>query len=452
MTRRPPKRANKARARGQARPAKATLQPKQVDTPVTIEKPVYGGAFLARNNGKATFVPLALPGEQARISIVDEKRSFATAEVDEILNPAPERVAPQCPYFGACGGCQYQHATYTAQLRYKQAILRETLERAGADTPGDIEVLAGEPWAYRNRIRLAFDDRGKLGYRSRRSHQIIPIAQCPIAAPVLMQAAACFSELAPRVLPALCSTEIALFCNRDESAILASLFVANSAKAPLDRLADALKEKVPALAGIEIVVEGASGQARRTIAQWGASSLDYNVAGFDYRVDHGAFFQVNRWLVDVLVERVTANQSGALAWDLFAGVGLFARVLCNSFDRVVSVESASAATAPLAHNLAGKSAEAVSVPTLDFLRHNRKADRPVFVVVDPPRTGLGPEVTALLGEIGAPQITYVSCDPATLARDLRALIGNGYSIERVTLVDLFPQTFHLETVVDLVCG
>ena len=158
---------------------------------------------------------------------------------------------------------------------------------------------------------------------------------------------------------------------------------------------------------------------------------------------------MNRWLIDDLVARVTAQHRGALAWDLFAGVGLFARQLASSFQHVVAVESAPASTAALVHNLAGASASVLPTSTLDFLRRNRKAARPDLIIVDPPRTGLGPDTTSLLTEIASPRLTYVSCDPATLARDLRALIAGGYSIQRLTLADLFPQTFHLETIVDL---
>ena len=152
---------------------------------VQIEKPIYGGAFLARMDGKAVFVPLALPGEEARVRIVEDKRGYATAEAEEILAAAPERVAPACRHFGVCGGCHYQQATYETQLRFKQAILRETLERSGVRAPEEMAVLAANPWAYRNRIRVAFDAAGNPGYRGRRSHEVIPIAECPIAAPVL---------------------------------------------------------------------------------------------------------------------------------------------------------------------------------------------------------------------------------------------------------------------------
>ncbi len=249
--------------------------------------------------------------------------------------------------------------------------------------------------------------------------------------------------------PALRPTEISLFCNSDETALLATVFTVSSAKLRFDELAQALHERISALAGAELVVEGRPGQQQRTITQWGATSLAYHAAGFDYRVDHGAFFQVNRWLVDALVEQVTAGHSGKLAWDLFAGVGLFARQLTARFERVVAVESALSATAALAQNIRGTTGADVSAETLSFLRRNRTGERPDLIVVDPPRTGLGAETCALLGEIAAPAVVYVSCDPATLARDLRVLIGSGYQIQSITLADLFPQTFHLETVVQL---
>jgi 23S rRNA (uracil1939-C5)-methyltransferase len=419
-----------------------------------IEKPIYGGAFLGRAEGKAVFVPLALPGERARVRVVEERRGYATAEIEERLTAAPERVPATCPYFGACGGCQYQHANYDAQLRFKQAILRETLERGGVRAPREVEVLAGEPWAYRNRIRLAFDGAGNPGYRGRRSHDLIAIAECPIAAPVLVKAALEFARITRQLAPALKAKEIALFCDAEEAALLVSVLCASPAKIRLDEMAQELREAIPALRGMELVTEDGAHHEARIFAQWGEESLNYRAAGVEYRVDNGAFFQVNRWLVDALVERVTAGRGGALAWDLFAGVGLFARQLAAGFDRVVAVESAPAAIDALAHNLSGTGATAVRSSTLDFLRRPAKAERPDLIVpdlivIDPPRTGLGAETTTLLGQIAAPAIVYVSCDPATLTRDLRALIASGYEIERVTVADLFPQTFHLETIVDL---
>jgi 23S rRNA (uracil1939-C5)-methyltransferase len=416
---------------------------------VEIEKPIYGGAFLAHLEGKAVFVPLTLPGEQVRMRVTQSKRGYDTADPDEIIIAAPERIAPACPYFGACGGCHYQHANYETQLVFKQTILRETLERGDVRAPEEISVLAADPWHYRNRIRLAFDAEGNPGYRARRSYIVVPISECPIAAPLLIEAALIFAEVVKQVAPSLRPTEVTLYCDACETAMLASIFTASAKKIRFEELAQALHERIPSLRGAELAVEGRAGRQPRTVAQWGATFLTYRAAGFDYRVDHGAFFQVNRWLVDALAERVTGGHSGLLAWDLFAGVGLFARRLTQSFERVVAVESAPSAMQALAANLKGTTGAPVRATTLDFLYSNRKTEHPDLIVLDPPRTGLGAETCALIAEIAAPAVVYASCDPATLARDLRALIASGYAIHSITLADNFPQTFHLETVVQL---
>ncbi len=426
---------------------------------VQIEKPLYGGAFLARLEGKAVFVPLTLPGERARVRITQSKSAYATAEAEEILRVAPNRIQPACPHFGVCGGCHYQHTEYASQLAFKQAILRETLQRGGVDAPDEVDVLSGEPWGYRNRIRLAVDAVGNPGYRGRRSHAVVPLRECPIAAPLLVEAALAFAEAARRFAPAFRPSEISLFCNPAETALLATVFTEMLPKMRFDEFAQALRERIPELTGAELVVEGRDGAAvpagqQRTLAQWGTTSLAYRAAGFDYRVQHGAFFQVNRWLVDSLVERVVAGHQGKLAWDLFAGVGLFARQLAPRFECVVAVESAPASTQALSANLKGTTSLAVNGETLTVLRiqetHRANgASAPDLIVLDPPRSGLGAETCALLAQIAAPALVCVSCDPATLARDLRALLASGYRIESVTLADLFPQTFHLETVVQL---
>ena len=424
--------------------------PSLVNSPlVEIEKPIYGGQFLARAEGKAVFVPLTLPGEQVRIRVTQSKSGYSTAELTEILKPSPKRIAPHCPHFGTCGGCNYQHTAYENQLTLKQEILRETLDRAGITPPEVIHILQGNPWSYRNRIRLAFDALGNPGYRSRKSHAIIPITQCPIAAPLPLSAAQAVAESLQRVPANLRPTELLLFSNAEETALLATFFAADATGVRLEPLARALHERIPALQSAQLAAGGRPGHPPRTLAQWGADSISYSAAGFDYRVDQGAFFQVNRWLIDSLVDRVTQGQSGNLAWDLFAGVGLFARKLTASFERVVAVESAPASKAALIHNLRGTVGEALDTDTLQFLRNASPTESPDLIVVDPPRTGLGAEIVTLLAQIAAPTLVYVSCDPATLARDLRALIANGYAIETVTLADLFPQTFHLESIVHL---
>jgi 23S rRNA (uracil1939-C5)-methyltransferase len=421
---------------------------------VQIEKPVYGGAFLARVEGKAVFVPLTLPGEQARVRIVEDRRGYAMAEAEAIVSAAPERTEPACPHFATCGGCAYQHAPYAEQLKFKEKILRETLERAGVQPPEQIDVLSAEPWGYRNRIRLAFDAAGNVGYRGRRSHAVIPLTECPIAAPLLVKAALIAAELLRTVTPSLQPSEIALFLRGDEAALLVGLTVRNGSKKIFEKFTQALKERVPELAGAELLVEEIARGRRpagppRTMMSWGWPSILYSAGGFDYRVDQGAFFQVNRFLVDALLERVTAGHKGRVAWDLFAGVGLFARRLTENFAQVVAVESAPLSTAALKENLQGTGGRAVAASTLEFLRRPEGRQTPDLIVVDPPRMGLGAEVVECLAAVAAPSVAYVSCDPATLARDLKALLASGYTIQSVAVADLFPQTFHLETVVQL---
>ena len=309
------RRRNRARSAGEHAAEQARCEPPQL---VNIEKPVYGGAFLARVEGKALFVPLTLPGEEARVRIVEDKSGYANAEAEEIIAAAPERLKPACQHFGICGGCNYQHADYGAQLAFKKDILRETLERGGVRVAEEIAVLAAaseaQSWGYRNRIRLAFDAAGNPGYRGRRSHAVIPIAECPIAAPLLVKAVLDFAEVIRRFSTELRPREVSLFCDAGETALLASVFVDRPATVRFDDLAGLFAEQVPALKGVELVVEAKPGgrgaaQPARTLARWGEGFLVYHAAGFDYRVDHGAFFQVNRWLVDGLVEEVTAGKT-----------------------------------------------------------------------------------------------------------------------------------------------
>ncbi|WP_263350896.1 class I SAM-dependent RNA methyltransferase [Acidicapsa acidisoli] len=421
-----------------------------------MEKPIYGGECLARaesesKRGKTVFVPLTLPGETVTAHVTEERRSFAKAEVDQILTASVDRVQPKCPHFGSCGGCHYQHAGYPAQKNLKQQILRETLTRAGVALPPEIGLLSAEPWAYRNRIRLGLNSAQEFGYRGRRSHSIVPIRECPIAAPRLMEAAAQIARfLKDHPSPSPIS-EFELFTNHDQSQLLITLFSqkASQKEAPawLDAVSAALS---PHPTGLRIQYSDGSLNPQ-ILAISGGSSLTYTAAGIDYRVDHGAFFQVNRWLIDDFTTLIAASHSGKLAWDLFAGVGLFARQLAQSFEEVLAIESAPASFPALEHNLQNTNSRSFGLSTLDFLRRNREEREPGpdLIVLDPPRTGLGEETTSLLNAIHAPVMVYVSCDPATLARDLHALTSERYKIDSIILVDMFPQTFHLETVVRL---
>jgi len=411
-------------------------------TPIQLqmEKPVYGGDCLSRvpnpdgKPGKTFFVPLTLPGETVTAHITEDKRTFLKAELDQILTPSPDRIAPGCAHFGACGGCQYQHADYPTQLAIKKQILRETLSRANVAIPAEIATLAGEPWAYRNRIRLALTPSGEVAYRGRRSHDLIAIRECPIAAPLLAEIAIISSSVIDPKDPRNDLSEIEIFTNHDSTEVLVTLHT-HSGDPTYSKLRFTPRE----------------GSPRPYMDFDDQPFLTYRVAGHDFRVPHGAFFQINRHLLDDFATLVTANHAGSVAWDLYAGVGLFARHLTQSFARVVAVESASASREALVYNLAATSGEPIAATTLDYLRRNRelREPRPDLIVLDPPRAGLGDEVTTLLNAIGAPKMVYVSCDPTTLARDLRALTIERYRIDKITLVDMFPQTYHLETLVEL---
>ncbi len=431
-----------------------------------IEKATYGGASLAHIPvdgpqdlaGKAVFVPQSLPGELIEATVATERRSYLIATIDSVLEPSPDRLTPGCEYFGRCGGCHYQHADYVAQLAMKRNIVVETLDRAHVAVPANIRTLSADSWAYRNRIRLhvSRSQQPSLSYREAASHRDLPVKHCPVAAPLLQQAIAAFNQLLQQQPSVAASfSEIEFFCTADESAFLISLFTQQrKTQDQLPRsIAEALLPALPALQGVRIFALDPKTRRTQVTASWGQSSLNYAVAGFQYRVSANAFFQINRHLIPGLLQEVVAQRHGNVAWDLYAGVGLFAQALAVRFERIIAVESSPASAADLAHNLratphTGAAPRCISADTLRFLK-SPPSDRPDLVVTDPPRAGLGAEVCQRLAAIGPPQIVYVSCDPATLARDLGTLQPSGYRPVALTLVDLFPQTFHLETVVTL---
>jgi 23S rRNA (uracil1939-C5)-methyltransferase len=407
-----------------------------------IEKAIYGGDGLARiPAGKTVFVPGTLPGELVEATIATDRRSFATSKLDAVLEPSAERVAPGCEYFPRCGGCQYQHASPAFQSQMKLDILKETLGRAHVPVPNEIASLAGPPWGYRNRIRL-HGMGPRLGYLQRGSHKLLPVTHCPIAAPVLEQAIAVVERVAG--LEDLCD-EVEFFTNSEQDQLLISLWPGTKHRPreqALEVFAERVQAELPALIGVGLFTQ-------KNIKYWGQRSLTYTVCGIPYQVSLGSFFQVNRFLLPELLQLVVKNRSGRMAWDLYAGAGLFARAL--DFEFVTAVESEGFSSDDLNKNLESRPHQVVRSNTLDFLRSQSSAQvRPDLIVVDPPRAGLGKEICGHLSRIAAPNIIYVSCDPATLARDLQTLLESGYLLQTIQLVDMFPQTFHLETVTVLV--
>jgi 23S rRNA (uracil1939-C5)-methyltransferase len=408
-----------------------------------IEKAIYGGDGLARvPEGKTVFVPGTLPGELVEVTIRSDKRSFATGALDAVLEPAPERILPGCAYVPRCGGCQYQHASPAFQLQLKLGILKETLTRAHLPIPNEIGNVAGPPWGYRNRIRLHVKG-AALGYRQRGSHNLLAVTHCPIAAPLLEQAIAAVERIAKETALASLCDEVEFFTNGEQDQLLVSLLSEKPRRVrerSLETFAERLRIEIPVVTGV-----GLWAQQSSSMMHWGQRSLSYTVSGVPYQVSLGSFFQVNRFLVPELLQLATGNRSGRLAWDLYAGVGLFAQAL--AYENVIAVESEGFSAADLKTNLENKRHRVVRSNTLDFLRRRvPDQEKPELILVDPPRPGLGKEICALLASVAAPEMVYVSCDPATLARDLQSLLQSGYSVEKMNLVDLFPQTFHMETV------
>jgi 23S rRNA (uracil1939-C5)-methyltransferase len=428
-----------------------------------IEKAVYGGAGLSHQTegegaGKTVFVPFTLPGEIVEARLLEQNNAFGEASLLQVLTASEDRVPPRCTHFGQCGGCQYQHAAYPAQVQMKVAILRETLERAGLAPLPTIQAHTAEPWAYRNRTRLRIAELAatlRVGYNRRGSNEFLAIHECPISTSLVWRAAeALLLIAAENSTPARLvrtAVEVEFFTTGDEEKLQMTLFV-QRAQAGFAALCQRLQEFVPELAGADTSLLPSSESQRRTrrprtLEIWGADGLNYPVAGARYWVSRGGFFQINRFLVDELVRIVTAGRQGAVAWDLYAGVGLFSRALARAFQQVVAVE---AAANDLSRSFKGPGKRAVDTTTAEFLRNAVvQRQRPELIVMDPPRAGVGAEVCALLERISSPEIVYVSCDPVTLARDLKLLVAAGYNIAEIHMVDMFPQTFHLETVMIL---
>ena len=380
---------------------------------VTIDKWVYGGEGLARIDGRVVLVPGVIPGEKAKIDAGKDVH----ASLIEILTPAPERVEPSCPLFTICGGCHYQHAPYEYQLARKVEILREQLQRVGKiKFDGEIGVISGPPLGYRNRAQFHIAS-GKIGYLAPRSHELVPVeGECPVSSPRLNQALA---EMRSRL---------------------------NDPRFP--RFVQAL-EIFTDETDVQVNVIDSDRSVARRFYEWCESrqAIEYKTSFGTFRVSSRSFFQVNRFLIEKLVEAAVPEQGGESALDLYAGVGLFALPLARKFHSVTAVETGSSAAHDLEFN-ASRAELAVKVEQArveDYLE--RLQATPDFVLADPPRAGLGKDVVRELQRLAPPRVTIVSCDPATLARDLAGLTS--YQIESLTMVDLFPQTYHMETIARL---
>jgi len=430
---------------------------------VTIEKLIYGGEGLAHHEGSTVFVPFVLPAERAAVAPTEQKKKFIRARLEQIIDASPQRTDPRCPHFGVCGGCDYQHIPYESQLKYKSEILRETLRRIGKiDWPGEITVHASKPWGYRNRAQWKVrplkdssaadsdgggptsngNDKLGIGYFRANSTALCAVGDCPILSPLLLKTLLALRDaLAAGALPRQLR-EFEAFSNAaDSKLLLTATFAGFPARAA--EVAEKIRSLVPEIESLLFHDPG-----RERMELFGPGFVEYEAGGQTFRVGHFSFFQVNHSLVDELARQVVeGDEGGRLALDLFAGVGLFAAPLAQRFQRVIAVEANPAATRDLESNVHGGTIEVRTSDVERFLE--RFKEKPESVVLDPPRDGMARPALERLAKIRPARITYVSCEPPTLARDLAVLLAAGYEILDMHLFDLFPQTFHMETVTRL---
>jgi len=380
---------------------------------VTIERILPGGVGLAHADGKTLFISLAAKGDRALVRIDREQGNVCFGSITEILEPSPDRIEPPCPYFGRCGGCDFQQLNYEAQLNAKADIIRDCFHRlASIDLPDLKVVPSPTPWRYRSRATWQLDqEQQAIGYYERASRNVCDVAECAVLVPELQNTLEQVRSTSPSLLPA-------------------------------------------ELKHLDVVTGDAGVSLAPSFATFQTTELTLTIGGETYTYSAEAFFQVNQNVLSELLEFSLGGVNGEAALDLYCGVGLFTLPLARCFQRVVGVEGNSVATRFARRNLQLANLENASVitaPLSQWIRTGREQVKPVdFVLLDPPRAGAENVVIKGILDLTPREICYVSCDPATLARDLKKLVAGGYRVADVCGFDMFPQTHHVETVVKLV--
>ncbi|HEY9688039.1 MAG TPA: 23S rRNA (uracil(1939)-C(5))-methyltransferase RlmD [Coleofasciculaceae cyanobacterium] len=439
----------KKKSRPQAKPRTQNQAPLPA-VEINIDKLVYGGDGLGRlGSGEIIFVPWSAPGDRLKVQPLAGSQKPARGRIAEILETGPERTTPPCSVFGTCGGCQWQHLNPSAQRMWKRDIVAESLQRIGKlpdvqvlDTIGSDEAT----WHYRNRVQWDVGPRGQLGYCQASSHDVVAFDHCWIIPEPLNRIADWLQEkfqsdtaLATRV------KRIEAFVNRKEQVLVTLEPIQDQ---ELNRLAAALKSAFPEIIGI---VSMAEGRPEPKVLQ-GQAFLTETLGGHTFCISAGSFFQTNLEAAErmlAVMDEWLLPDSGSLV-DLYAGVGVFAIHFSDRFKRVLAVESAKTALNDARQNIILVPAPHVAVKSGDVSRVLGNLSESFDVaIVDPPRAGCRPEVLDWLNRQVQRQILYVSCNPTTLARDLKTLAEGGWQVQAVQPIDMFPQTYHMETIVNL---
>lgn len=398
---------------------------------VTLTGLVYGGDAIGRlPDGRAVFVPFALPGETVRISIVEDKPRHALARLEEILVPSETRIEPRCRHFATCGGCHYQNMPYASELESKSAILVDQLKRIGklTNVPMHPIVPSPAPWHYRNYVQFQISQEGKLGFNKSRSNDIIPIEEC--------------------FLPQATLDEIWPLLSFDSDTGIQRVGLRLGSQQDVQITLEGISDGIPELVVEELdaSVIHISNDSQVVVA--GSEYTWLSVRDRLFRVSAGTFFQVNTPVAELMVEAVLSElpqKKGLMILEVYCGAGLFSAFLARKAERLVAIEASSSACDDFMFNLDEfdnvelyEAPAEVVIPSLEI--------KPDLVLVDPPRSGLDRTVLQGLLSMAAPSIVYISCDPATLARDARYLVDGGYMLSQVTPFDMFPQTYHLESI------
>ena len=417
---------------------------------VVIDKLVTGGDGLARHEGQAVFVPLTAPGDRVRVAVKERRKGFVRTTLEEILEPGPGRQDPPCPYYGQCGGCDMQHLDPENQRRAKAAIVADCFQRLGKmDVSGLLTgPAAGEEFGYRNRIRVFSNAVNHYGLMRRGTHEVVPFDACALMPEQFNR------DILPwlRMLP---PAEQIVVRMDGRGGWLVSIF------GPPQRL-KVVRKVLAALPEGEPPAPGCEGLLYNNLPLWGRGHLVHEVAGHKYRVSAKSFFQGNhsetetalKVIRDWITELKDSEQLGPMLGDLFCGVGLFSLALADLFEKVVAVDSDEGgcrdAENNVAHSEAARDKVSVHAGRLDKVLARPDLAPPAIwssslCIVDPPRAGLGKDGVKTLLEVQPRHLMYMSCDPATLARDAAAFVAAGYQAKKLQVLDMFPQTSHIET-------
>ena len=425
---------------------------------VAIERLVFQGAGLGRlPDGRVVFVPYTAPGDGVEVEVTEIRDDYVRAGLVRVLKPAPIRAAPDCRYFGTCGGCHWQHLMYASQLAWKREILRELLARVGklADVPMSAPIAPAGPWEYRGRaqFKVSKTDRLHIGFHQRETHRVVDIDRCPLLDARLNRVLGVLRRMRAPALPALFPRlrEVWVAVGTGTGEAIVSLFARTQDRAAIRLLFHRIQAEVPTLQGV-VLLDGDPRQHPRFVDRHGHGAIMEQVGDHRFRVDATAFFQISSLAAEALTRLVIAGAAltGAeRVLDLYGGVGTFTLPLTRFAKEVVGVEASAVAAADALHNLRSNGctgARIVQAQTEQALPGLAQEGPWDLVVVDPPRQGVSRRVLELIAKMAVPRLIYVSCDPSTLARDLGFLVPAGYRCTALTPVDLFPQTFHLESV------